>query len=82
MTCQTQCPPTWYGFDGNKTCTQTCPTTPNMTFYDTVNLKCVNVCPTGYFSYLGAVSASNQKCVASNLNLKFSLPKWYFRIIN
>jgi hypothetical protein len=81
-TCQTQCPPGWYGFDGNKTCVQNCPATPNMTFYDTINKKCVKICPTGYFSYIGAIVASNQTCLASIIFYKLSMPNRYICIIN
>ena len=38
--------------------------TPNITFYDTVNSKCVSICPANYFSYLGT-NTDNQKCVLS-----------------
>lgn len=79
-TCQTQCPTGWYGFDGDKKCTQTCPSSPNMTFYDDTNSKCVTSCPTGSFSYLGAIVASNQRCVSSIFYHYYSLSKWYIRL--
>jgi hypothetical protein len=69
MTCKITCDETWFGFDGNKTCTQTCPTYPTMTFYDDVNNKCVNKCPANYFSYLGT-GINNQKCLSGNLFYK------------
>ena len=73
--CELVCPGAYYGFDGNKTCTTTCPSAPIQTFYDTVNKRCVNTCPANYFGYIGSVTASNQKCVQSNNNLKYRLPK-------
>lgn len=65
-TCVDICPGSYFGFDGNQSCTLNCPNSPTQTYKDTVNKKCVNECPANYFGYLGTDATNNQKCVQSN----------------
>ena len=55
--CRATCPPGFYAFNGNLSCVAACPTSPNMTYYDDVNRKCVTVCPANYFA------ATNRSCL-------------------
>lgn len=64
-TCELICPGSYYGFDDNKTCVSICPSSPTQSYYDTVSKRCVYTCPANYFGYLGAITASNQKCLSS-----------------
>lgn len=60
--CQAVCPSPYYGFAGNQSCVSVCPSSPNMTYYDYNNSKCVTTCPANYYA------ASNQSCLACTFN--------------
>lgn len=65
-TCELLCPGSYYGFDGNRSCVDPCPSSPIQTYYDTTNKRCVDECPADTFGYIGSVVASNQTCLVGN----------------
>ena len=56
--CRATCPGGYYAFNGNLSCLAICPTTPNMTYYDHTNKKCVTHCPVNTFA------STNRSCLA------------------
>lgn len=60
LTCVSSCPSPYFAFVANQSCLLQCPTTPNISYYDYTNRKCVSVCPVNTYA------ASNQSCLNSN----------------
>lgn len=63
LTCVSTCPAPSFGFTGNQTCLTTCPSSPNATFYDHTNRRCVTQCPANFYA------SSNQSCLAGTSSL-------------
>lgn len=63
-TCVTACTGIYYAYDGNQSCTSTCPSTPTLTYYDMVNNRCTSTCPANYYGYIGSSVSYNQTCVS------------------